>query len=402
MKKETQLNIQAEMNIGIVGHVDHGKTTLTSKLTGKWTDRHSEEIKQGISIKLGYADAVFYKDSKLSGIQSYTPYKKHPLTGNDTEFVRKVSFVDAPGHETLMAVMLSGATLFNGAILVVAANEECPQPRTVEHLLALKMHGIKNIVVAQNKIDLVSKEEALENYTKLRNFLDLEGYKDVVIIPTSAHFDTNIDALIYALVNKIDLPNFKKDIPLKMQVVRSFDINKPSTKIKSLKGGVLGGAVLEGEVSLNEKLYLFPGLDGTPIDFKVKSLNSENISLKKAHAGGLIAIGTDLDPFLCYSDKMVGQIICSEKSKPVVSNSIKLEYHKIDRLIEPNKSEFRVGEKIVLIIGSSAQLGLIKKINKNEFDIVFSKNIAYYPKTKVAISRNVNSRWRLSGYGEAK
>lgn len=400
MEKE----IQAQMNVGIVGHVDHGKTTLTSKLTGKWTDRHSEEIKQGISIKLGYADAEFYIDPTVTGISSYTSQKVHPLTGNRTELVRKVSFVDAPGHETLMAVMLSGAALLNGAVLVVAANEECPQPRTVEHLLALKMHGIKNVVVAQNKIDLVTKEEALENYKKLRTFLDSEGYKDSPIIPTSAHFDTNIDALIYAIVNTIPLPVQEElsKLPLRMQIVRSFDVNKPSTRIKELKGGVIGGAILQGKLSLNDKVFIYPGLENGPIEFKVKSLNSEKISLKEAHSGGLIAIGTDLDPFLCFSDKMVGQIVCEEKSKPVLSNILKIDYYKIDRLLEPNKADFKIGEKVVLVIGSAAQVGVVKKINKNEFEILLSRNASFYPKSKVAVSRNVNSRWRLSGYGEIK
>ncbi len=397
--------IQAEINVGIVGHVDHGKTTLTSKLTGKWTDSHSEEIKQGISIKLGYADVEFYIDPTVDGISSYTSQKTHPLTGNKTQMVRKVSFVDAPGHETLMAVMLSGAALLNGAILVVAANEECPQPRTVEHLLALKMHGIKNLVVAQNKIDLVSKEDALINHTKLRAFLDSVGYENAPIIPTSAHFDTNIDALIYAIVNTMPLPSKEEqsNLPLKMQIIRSFDINKPSTNIKDLKGGVIGGAIMQGKLSLNDKVFIYPGLENGPLEFVVKSLNSEKISLKQAHAGGLIAIGTDLDPFICFSDKMVGQLVCDEKSKPILSVNLKIDYFKIDRLLEPNKTEFKIGEKVVLVIGSAAQFGVIKKINKNnEFEILLSRSAAYYPKNKVAVSRNVNSRWRLAGYGEIK
>lgn len=395
---------QAQINVGIVGHVDHGKTTLTLRLTEKWTDRHSEEIRQGISIKLGYADAKFYTDPTLTGITSYTSKTTHPLTGNKTNLVRKISFVDAPGHETLLAVMLSGAALLHGAVLVVAANEECPQPRTIEHLLALKMHGVKNIVVAQNKIDLVSKQEALDSYKKIRTFLDSEGYKDVPIIPTSAHFDTNIDALIYAIVNKISLPDIQASLnqPLKMQIVRSFDINKPATQIKDLKGGVIGGAILQGKISLNQKAFIYPGLEKGPIEFKVKSLNSENISLKQAHTGGFVAIGTELDPFFCFSDKMVGQIVCEETSKPVLSSTLNISYHKIERLVDSNISEIRVGEKVVLVIGSTAQIGLIKKINKNQFEIMLSKPTAYYPKSKIALSRNINSRWRLAGYGEIK
>ena len=144
--------LQAEINIGMVGHVDHGKTTLTKALTSKWTDTHSEELKRGISIRLGYADQTFRKCPKCSKPQCYTISKKCPICNTDTEILRKVSFVDAPGHETLMTTMLSGAALMDGAVLVIAANEKCPQPQTTEHLIAFKLGGVKNIIVAQNKI----------------------------------------------------------------------------------------------------------------------------------------------------------------------------------------------------------------------------------------------------------
>ena len=393
--------IQSEVNIGVVGHVDHGKTTLTSKLTGRWTDRHSEEIKQGISIKLGYADASFYKCPACSGFQAYSTKEKCPLCGTETEFVKRVSFVDAPGHETLMAVMLSGAALLNGAIVVVAANEECPQPRTVEHILALKMHGVTNLVVAQNKIDLVSKDKAIENYTKLRNFLDEVGYSQTPIIPTSAHFDTNIDALIYALITKIPTPVFDQTQPLRMQIVRSFDVNKPGTDIDKLIGGVLGGAVLSGTLSVGDKVWLYPGIN-KPIELIIKSLNSDGVNFKTVRPGGLIAIGTDLDPFYCFSDRMVGQLICGDNNKPEVSSKLTLEYSKIDRLIEPNQTPLKLGEKVVVIIGSAAYLATIIKTKDKELILVLDKDGVYYKGETIAISRNVNSRWRLSGYGKIK
>jgi len=393
--------IQSEVNIGVVGHVDHGKTTLTSKLTGRWTDRHSEEIKQGISIKLGYADANFYKCPKCVGLQAYGTKDKCALCGSKTDFVKRVSFVDAPGHETLMTVMLSGAALLNGAIVVVAANEDCPQPRTVEHILALKMHGVTNLVVAQNKIDLVSKEKALENYDKLRKFLDETGYVNTPIIPTSAHFDTNIDALVYALVTKIPTPHFDESLPLRMQVVRSFDVNKPGTDIDKLIGGVLGGAVLSGALSTGDKVWLYPGIN-KPIQITVKSLNSDGVNYKTVRPGGLIAIGTDLDSFYCFSDRMVGQLVCGDNNKPEVSSKLVLEYNKIDRLIEPNSTPLKLGEKIVVVIGSAAYLATINKTKDKELILVLDKDGFFYKGDTVAISRNVNSRWRLSGYGKIK
>ena len=153
----------------MVGHVDHGKTTLTKALSGTWTDTHSEERKRGISIKLGYADTTFYctKDG------DYYAKGKHPEGKKDSkkELLRVVSFVDAPGHETLMAVMISGASIMDGALLLISATEKCPQPQTREHLAALQIAGIKNIVIVQNKIDLVSEERAIESFNEIRQFV---------------------------------------------------------------------------------------------------------------------------------------------------------------------------------------------------------------------------------------
>ena len=93
------------------------------------------------------------------------------ICGSETELIRKVSFVDAPGHETLMATMLSGAAIMDGAVLVIAANESCPQPQTKEHLMALDVIGVKDVIVVQNKIDIVSKERAIESYNEIKEFV---------------------------------------------------------------------------------------------------------------------------------------------------------------------------------------------------------------------------------------
>ena len=138
------------LNIGMVGHIDHGKTTLLSALTGKFADTHSEELKRGITIKLGYADIVLKKKGNSYGRDEGEPF-------------RYLTFVDVPGHEMLMATMLSGAAIIDVAILVVASNEGI-KPQTREHLVALQAKNIKNIIIVQNKIDLVSKEEAVKNY----------------------------------------------------------------------------------------------------------------------------------------------------------------------------------------------------------------------------------------------
>src|SRR3989339_1719547 len=175
---QKELPEQPVINIGMVGHVDHGKTTLLERLSGKWTDTHSEELKRGITIRLGYADVIFRKCEKCEGVRAYTTKEKCPVDGSDTIPLRKVSFVDAPGHESLMATMLSGATIMDGALLLVAANEDCPQPQTREHLMALEIAGLKNVVVVQNKVDLVSREKALENHEQIKAMLKGTGYEN--------------------------------------------------------------------------------------------------------------------------------------------------------------------------------------------------------------------------------
>ena len=189
----------------MVGHVDHGKTTLTQALSGVWTDTHSEERKRGISIKLGYADTAFYKTSD----GRYYARGKHPDGNEDSdgELLRVVSFVDAPGHETLMAVMISGASIMDGAMLLISATEKCPQPQTREHLAALQIAGIENIVVVQNKIDIVSRDRAVESHEEIRNFLKGTIAESAPIIPVSAHHDVNLDVLIQAIEDIIPTPD---------------------------------------------------------------------------------------------------------------------------------------------------------------------------------------------------
>ena len=245
---------QPEVNIGLVGHVDHGKTTLTQALSGVWTDTHSEERRRGISIKLGYADTAFYKTSS----EQYYATGRHPEGEKDveSELQRVVSFVDAPGHETLMAIMITGASIMDGAMLMVAANETCPQPQTREHLMALEIAGIKNIVVVQNKIDLVSRERAMESYNEIKTFLNGTIAKEAPIIPVSAHHDVNVDILIQAIEETIPTPNRDSDERAVMHIARSFDVNRPGTRPSKLMGGVIGGSIVEGTFREGDKVII--------------------------------------------------------------------------------------------------------------------------------------------------
>ena len=309
-------------NIGIVGHVDHGKTTLTQALTKKWTDTHSEELKRGITIRLGYADTDIYKYSKGD------KYSVEPKQGSEKgTYLRTVSIVDAPGHETLMTTVLSGSSLMDGAILVIAANEKCPQPQTREHLTALDIVGIKNIIVVQNKIDLVSEEEALKNYKEIKEFLKGSVAENAPIIPIAAQHNVNIDVLLETMDKIIPDPKRDPKKPAKMYIARSFDVNKPGTDINKIEGGILGGSLVQGQLVMGQEIEIKPGvkIDNkyTPIKSKIISLHQANASIEKALPGGLLGLSTELDPALTKSDELSGNLLGPPNSLPTVLDKIK-------------------------------------------------------------------------------
>ena len=395
-KKAKKEIIQPEINVGMIGHVDHGKTSLTKALTGTWTDTHSEELKRGISIRLGYADATFYK-LKTPGGEVYS----NNTTDGKVISQRVVSFVDAPGHETLMTTMLSGAALMNGAVLVVAANEECPQPRTIEHLMALKFAGVENIVVAQNKIDLVDKKAVLENYKKIKNFLKEYGYEKSPVIPTSANFGANIDLLIEAIETHILTPKYDLKKPIKMFIARSFDINKPGAKIKDLKGAVLGGSISQGKIKVGDKIQVYPGLDAETTT-SVTSISTSMGLVKEAHPGGLMAIGTTLDPSIAQNDQLRGKIIAKVGSMPNPTKDLKLKLNIFQRLNTKDKIEIKINDPLVLTIGTNTGIGITSKYDGKTVDVILKNEVIVEKGERIAISKNINSQWRLIAYGEVQ
>ncbi len=401
-----------EVNIGMIGHVDHGKTTLTQRLTGKWTDEHSEELKRGISIRLGYADAAFYKCPNCDEPSCYTVEKKCSHCKSSCELLRVVSFVDAPGHETLMATMLSGAAIMDGAVLVIAANEKCPQPQTREHLTALEISGTKNIVIVQNKIDLVSEEDAVKNYEQITEFVKGTCAEGAPIIPVSAHHDINIDVLLQTMEKCIPTPKRDVDKPPLMYIARSFDINKPGAKPSELKGGVVGGSLMQGILKKGEEIEISPGrkieVDGKqtfePIVAKIHSFFTGGISTDTASAGGLLAIGTELDPARVRSDSFSGRIVGKPGQIPSILESFDLSIHLLKRVVgtieEKNVEPLKTNEPLMLTVGTATTVGIITELRENKVRVKLKLSVCAEEGQRIAVSRRIEGKWHLIGYGE--
>ncbi|MCK4318971.1 translation initiation factor IF-2 subunit gamma [Candidatus Micrarchaeota archaeon] len=394
------IGLQAEVNIGLLGHVDHGKTSLTQAITGKWTDTHSEELKRGISIRLGYADASIYYCKKC---KSYSCSEKCAC-GSKTTLKRRVSFLDAPGHETLMATVLSASSIMDGAFLLIAANESCPQPQTEEHLMVLNILGIKNIVVIQTKIDLVSKEEALIHYKQIKEFLKGTIAENAPIVPVVANKSINISSVIEAMENFIPTPERDKDAPPLLYVSRSFDVNKPGTSIQKLKGGVFGGSLSSGTLKVGDEIEIRPGLEFNgkinPIVCKVSSLHCDGGPLKEAHPGGLIAVGTTIDPYFTKGDALMGTVIGAPKKLPDTTHILSISYNLIKR--DFNNPYIKKGEVLVISVQTTTTIGTISESSKKELTIKLKRPVCVDTGSTVAISRRVSQRWRLSAWGTTK
>ena len=405
---------QPEVNIGTIGHVDHGKTTLVQALTGTWASRHSEELKRGITIKLGYANMPIYKCPKCEPPKNYTIKPFCENCNSEATFVRAISFVDAPGHEALMATMLSGAAIMDGAILVIAADEPCPQPQTREHLAAAEVSGIKNIIIVQNKIDIVDEKRALKSYEEIKNFIKGTIAENSPIIPISAQRGINIDVLLDAIQEIIPTPKRDETKPPLMYIIRSFDVNKPGTMIEDLNGGIIGGTIAQGKFTVGEEIEIRPGIaverEGKtvydPLISEIVSLHAGEQSVKEATCGGLVGVGTLLDPSYSKADGLTGSIAGKTGMLPPTSTELTLETHVLERAVGTKEllkvEKINPDESLLLHVGAAVNLGKVTAIKQNIIKVKLTRPICALPGSRVAISRKITARWRLIGYGIVK
>jgi translation initiation factor 2 subunit 3 len=405
---------QSEVSIGTLGHVDHGKTTLVEYLTGEWTDRHSDEVRRGISIRLGYAATTLMKCTKCSEPEAYTTShlskdEKCTKCGGKLEVLREISFVDSPGHESLMATCLSGASLMDGAILVIAADEPCPMPQTSEHLRALEIIGVENIIIVQNKIELVSKEEAVKHYKQIKDFVKDTTAENAPIVPISAVFGANTDLLIQKIQEVIPTPERDAEAAPKMFVARSFDINRPGTLPDQLLGGVVGGSIVRGVLKIGDEIEIAPGVK-TDKGFRtirakiVSLLSGSGNDLQEARSGGLIGVGTALDPASTRADRLVGSIVGKVGKMPKTIEKLMITPILMERVVglesEKEVGNLRLNEPLMLVVGTAATVGVVTRLHGDEIELELKRPVAVEKDQRVAIGRRVENKWRLVGHAQ--
>ncbi|KAI1115610.1 elongation factor Tu GTP binding domain-containing protein [Nemania sp. NC0429] len=414
---------QATINIGTIGHVAHGKSTIVKAISGVQTVRFKNELIRNITIKLGYANAKIYRCSnpgcsRPACFRAYGSDQRVDLPceregcGGTLQLLRHVSFVDCPGHDILMSTMLSGAAVMDAALLLVAGNETCPQPQTSEHLAAVEIMKLSDIIILQNKVDLITSQVATQQSGDISRFIRGTVASKAPIIPVSAQLKMNIDAVLDAIIN---LPIPQRDLTTDpyMIIIRSFDVNKPGEDIDNLKGGVAGGSILHGVLKLGDEIEIRPGIITrdekgsprcTPLFSRVISLNSENNELKYAIPGGLIGVGTKIDPTLCRADRLVGQVLSLRGKGPAIYEKIEVNYYLLRRLlgvadgVQRKVAKLTKNEVLMVNIGSTSTGARVAALKQDAAKLVLTSPACTNIGEKIALSRRIEKHWRLIGW----
>jgi translation initiation factor 2 subunit 3 len=327
----------------------------------------------------------------------------------------RTRFVDCPGHDILMSTMLSGAAVMDAALLLIAGNESCPQPQTSEHLAAIEIMKLDKIIILQNKVDLMREEAAKQHYESILKFIRGTVAGKSPIIPISAQLKFNIDAINDAIVNTIPVPPRDFTQEPHMIVIRSFDVNKPGAEIDELKGGVAGGSILHGVLKLGDEIEIRPGivtrddkgdLKCTPIFSRIVTLNSESNDLKYAVPGGLIGVGTRIDPTLCRADRLVGFVLGLKGRLPEIYSEIEVNFYLLRRLLgvrtadgkQAKVDKLAKNEVIMVNIGSTSTGAKVSAIKKDAAKLILTSPACTNIGEKVALSRRIEKHWRLIGW----
>lgn len=303
----------------------------------------------------------------------------------------------------------------DAALLLIAGNESCPQPQTSEHLAAIEIMKLQHIIILQNKVDLMKQEDALSHHSSILKFIRGTVADGSPIIPISAQLKYNIDAVLESLCSTIPVPIRDFTAAPHMIVIRSFDVNKPGAEIADLKGGVAGGSILTGILKLGDEIEIRPGLVvkdekgrfvATPIHTRVVSLYAENNDLKFAVPGGLIGVGTLVDPTLCRGDRLIGAVLGLKGHLPKIYTEIKINFFLLRRLLgvrttdgkQEKVGKLSKGEVLMVNIGSTTSGAKVVSISAEVASLELTNPSCTEIGEKVALSRRIEKHWRLIGW----
>ena len=386
--------MQPIVNIGMLGSVSDGKSTTVRSLSGVSTQRHSSEMKRNITIKPGYANMKIYKDEDGYNVKE------------SGSIVHHVSFIDCPGHYQLIVTMMSNIRLMDGIILVVSAAEPIEKkPQLLQHIAAIKLSKIKNVIVLLNKLDLVSKKVAMERYSSLVEVLNKNDIEPRRIIPVCMNHMIGVDMVLESIMEFMPPTEKNVDVEPLFMISRSFDVNHPHTYYTDIVGGVVGGSMLRGQFKVGDEIEICPGivsnnngiLEWNPHHTIISSLKSDTIELTNVLPGGLIGIGTDIDPYYCKNDGMAGQMVGLKGKMPPTILTLTTTFEKIE--FDGNSWEPKNGANITVITGTYCCDGKITSFDDHNITIILQRPVCLDKENMIVLCEKTREAFHIVGCG---
>ena len=272
-----------------------------------------------------------------------------------------------------------------------------------------------------SQVELVKQAQAEAQHEEIKKFVAGTAADGAPIIPISAVLGYNIDVVAEYLCTQVPIPVRDFTAKPNMMIIRSFDVNKPGCEIDELEGGVIGGSIIKGVLKMGDEIEIRPGIIGKdaagnvkckPIRSKITHMKAEKNELQYAVPGGLIGVGTKIDPTITRADRMVGQVLGHPGHLPDIYVEIEVSFYLLRRLLGVSaKSEgdrsgkvkkLAKNEILMVNIGSTAAGGRVTALKQEEAlaKIQLTNPVCTNPGDKIALSRRVEKHWRLIGWGE--
>jgi translation initiation factor 2 subunit 3 len=297
----------------------------------------------------------------------------------------------------------------DGAIIVIAVDQPLSKkPQLIQHLAAAKLGKIKNIIICLNKIDLVDRATLTLRKEELDTMLETFGISPYTIIPTCLNKKIGMNYLIKAIMQLFNPSIYLErtnESPL-FRISRSFDINKPGINWDSVLGGVIGGSLITGKLSVGDEIEIRPGQvskgkDGKficqPIRTTVLSIKTDSNNLDKIIPGGLVGIGTDLDPYYCKGDILAGNIAGFVGQLPEIFHHVLIDTTLINTfgfVWNP-----KINDNVMLQIGTKISEAKLTSIIGNNYNFELLKPVCINNDQHIIICMNINKVLRIVAEG---
>ncbi|KAI4994616.1 hypothetical protein ZWY2020_034257 [Hordeum vulgare] len=408
------VSFQPRIVIGLVGHSKHGKTTVRNGLSGL-------QVAPATTHEIGFDNVAIYM-CENEYCPSSTRYIMQGYQDVDSDFcghekckmklMRRLSLIDCPGHPNFLSTTLCAVGFMDAAILLISAKESCGQPQTSEHLVALEIKPVNDIIIVQSKTDSLSKKKKEKHFQDIKEYIKDTVAKDAVIVEKDGNY---IDMVCKTIVENIQNPPRSTRSPPVMIIVRSNGGNSVHKSSDVKRQFMIHGVLLKGILAPNQLMEIRPGIvfqeDGMlkhrPLIVETGHIYADNIKLERALPGGIIKLCLSTDSTESV-DSLSGHFLGEKGKLPNVFTAFRISYSllkytlglgkKVLKELRKNEEELSAGEMLLIVIGAMSTGAIVLVARKNkQADLHLTFPVCAGKGQTIMLCRRVGLSWRLAG-----